>query len=265
MSKKPTKNARPVRTTPSSPEPGPPQPAAPRAETQGWQASGDQPSNARDERTAQILRRVWRGVPLAGVLIAIVVAFTHGIAVAVLVLAGTAMLVAIGAIWASLQVLAGDRPEGLDGAVQLMVSGGESEQKAFLLRALKDLDFERSLGKISDDDYEELKGQYRARAKAVLQELDKQNESARAEAERLAAEWLSSRGFAVNVGATEAVPAEATPGSEIEPNPPVRDAANDRRVCSTCGTDNESDARFCKKCGGSMEGVQGDETVRSEG
>jgi len=52
-----------------------------------------------------------------------------------------------------------------------------------VLRALKDLEFERSVGKIGEDDYAELSARYRADAKRLMQLID-----AGSEAERLRVE-----------------------------------------------------------------------------
>jgi hypothetical protein len=263
MSKKPSKGSRPPKSTPLASEPAASKPVEPPAT-----ASRPAPRQT-GASVAPSLSLVRRWLPFAGIIISIILGFTNGIAVAVLGLAATAMLTAVAAIWASLQVLAGDRADELDGAMQMITSGGESEQKAFLLRALKDLEFERSLGKISEQDYEELKQRYRARAKEVLQELDKRNESARAEAERMASDWLSSRGFAQIDGettrqATKA--AETLPANQPEHPAAPADNQGDRRTCASCGTDNEGDARFCKKCGAAMEGNDVDEAAaaRSE-
>jgi hypothetical protein len=61
----------------------------------------------------------------------------------------------------------------------------EEEQKRALLRALKDLEYERSVGKITPDDYQELATRYRAEAIALMQKLDEHLAPARARAEKL--------------------------------------------------------------------------------
>ncbi len=252
MSKKPSKGSRPPKSTPAAAQTVPaPQPPPDRS------SAADAPP-----QLARVLRLGRQWFPLAGIAVSIILGFTNGIAVAVLALAATAMLTSVAAIWASLQVLAGDRPESLGGALQLMTSGGESEQKAYLLRALKDLEFERSLGKISDQDYAELKQRYRARAKEVLQELDKRNEAARAEAERMARDWLGSRGFAPLESDATPRPGKTAEAAE-EGKPAIAHGA--RRTCASCGTDNDTDARFCKKCGSAMQDRDVDESAaRSE-
>ncbi len=249
MSKKTSKGTRPAKPSTAAVPAAPPSSTAP-------EAGARMPAPGLDETASRILHAARRWFPAAGVVFAIVLGSLHGVGLAVLVLAATALLLAISAIWASLQVLAGDRPEGIEHALPLTLSGGEIEQKASLLRALKDLEFERSLGKISEQDYEDLKRTYRARAKQVLQQLDKQNELARREAERLADEYLASRGL-VRKG-NDASEAARDAGARPEP------ALRDRRVCGACGTDNEGDARFCKKCGSPMDAKVDESEVRSD-
>ncbi len=229
-------------------------------------ASIDRSDDARDadvaalqaERLAALMKTLRYGFPLIGVAVAIVASFTHGLAMAVLLLIGTALLTTVASIWTSLQVLAGDRDDTLDGAVPQGVSGAESEQKGFLLRALKDLEFERSLGKIGEEDYEELKQRYRARAKEVLQDIDRRNEPAREKAEAMAAEWLRSHGLPTDSESPgNAEPAENNEPSASDAAPVVSiksfRAVPERRICAACAVDNEPDASFCKKCGKSID------------
>jgi hypothetical protein len=59
-------------------------------------------------------------------------------------------------------------------------------EKQMLLKALKELEFDHEMGKVSDADYREISGQYRARATRVLRALDQNDGSVdyRAEVER---------------------------------------------------------------------------------
>jgi hypothetical protein len=113
-------------------------------------------------------------------------------------------------------------------------------EKQSLLLALKDLEAERDAGKLSAGDYAELNAQYRLRARVVLRELDALLAPHRADAKALldaavggmtAAAAASSTAVASSAN-TAVTPAEASPSS-----------------CSGCGTGNDVDAVFCKKCG----------------
>lgn len=90
-----------------------------------------------------------------------------------IVLAASMLLVAISFLWASLRALFG-------GHTGLWVTQSEAvrrraellEEKETILRSLKDLEFERDAGKISDEDYRRLESEFRANARRVLKQLD---------------------------------------------------------------------------------------------
>jgi hypothetical protein len=115
-----------------------------------------------------------------------------------------------------------------------------------VLRALKDLQTEHDLGKIDDDDSDEIAARYREDAKAVMKEMDHQAAPARAEAEKLAAEFLSRRRSTGRLPTREAAPSAR----------PTREA--NRIPCSGCGVSNEPDATFCKRCGAALTGAKGE-------
>jgi hypothetical protein len=95
--------------------------------------------------------------------------------------------------------------------------------KMLTLRAIKDLEFDRAMGKLSQKDFDEMSARLRQRALALMKQLD-QDGVYRAVIERDLEERLKSR---------------PKPGQPAF----ARDAA-----CA-CGTINDADAVFCKKCG----------------
>lgn len=111
-----------------------------------------------------------------------------GIEIALLVAAGCALTLVVGFAWASVQSLTGDSPLTLDEALTLGQPSAEEEQKRAVLRALKDLEYERSVGKISDQDYAELSTRYREDAKRLIQRVDESLTPARERAEKILAE-----------------------------------------------------------------------------
>ncbi len=102
-------------------------------------------------------------------------------------------------------------------------------EKTLVLRSIKELEFDRAMGKVSDTDFREMGARLRARAKRLMQQLDVEGTGYRDRIERELAARLA-----------EAEPARA--------------AAPARRACGRCGTGNEPDARFCKGCGASLAG-----------
>lgn len=99
-----------------------------------------------------------------------------------LVTGGAVLLGAIAILWNSLLSLTGDAPLTLDEALSLAAPSAEEERKESVLRALKDLEYERNVGKLSEDDYRELSRRYRQDAKQLLQLVDENLAPARARA-----------------------------------------------------------------------------------
>lgn len=143
-----------------------------------------------------------------------------------LVLASAAVGALILSVWQSLRAALGV------GVVQRRALGESAtdhgslrDEKAALLRSIKDLEFERAVGKISDADFERMNASFRERAKTILAVLDADLEPFRAQAERLLAAAPSDAG--------------SSPDARI----------TDDIKCSNCDINNDSDAQFCKKCG----------------
>lgn len=218
------------------------------------------------------LQRVAWGVALAGVVGAMTL---HGLSIGLLTVAGVMLLATVVLLWSSVQSLTGEAEMTLDEALGLAAPSAEEERKRAVLRALKDLEYERGVGKISEEDYAELVARYRADAKALLRALEAQDEDARARAERLVARRLRKAGLDEDVTQAEPAPSAdgdgATPEGEPEPSDTAPDSepavvvAQDakpspantptrgpRRRCGECEARNDLDARFCKKCGAAL-------------
>jgi hypothetical protein len=124
--------------------------------------------------------------------------------------------------------------------------------KALVLRAIRDLEFDRAMGKVSEKDFADMNGRLRARAARILRQLDR-GAGYRDEIERELNKRLGNGGTKVplNVEATGRVSAgtkvPAYAGSETA-GPSVSGA----KLCA-CGTANDVDARFCKSCGARVE------------
>ena len=103
-------------------------------------------------------------------------------------------------------------------------------EKQLTLRTIKELEFDRSMGKVSEDDHREMAGRLRARAARLIQQLDA-GAGYRTKIERDLAKRLGS------AATSDAPPATA----------PAAAAAG--RACAECSTVNDTDAKFCKSCG----------------
>jgi hypothetical protein len=105
---------------------------------------------------------------------------------AFIVLSGGTLLFAVSFIWASLRSLFGGPNESHVGESQAMRSRHELlDEKEAVLKSIKDLEFEHEVGKLSDDDYQKLAAETRARAKLILKQLDDDVREHRAKAEKL--------------------------------------------------------------------------------
>ncbi len=105
--------------------------------------------------------------------------------------------------------------------------------KLLTLRAIKDLEFDKAMGKISEADAGPMERRLRERAMAIMRELDGRAE-VRARIERDLAERQAT-------GRRR----QAT-GPETEHQTPAA------VVCAACSTPNDRDAKFCKECGAKL-------------
>ena len=113
-------------------------------------------------------------------------------------------------------------------------------EKALVLRSIKELEFDRAMGKVSPKDFDEMAGRLRARALMLMKQIDAGGAGYREMIEReLQARLNTSR--AGRAGSSVA----ATSGSEERA----------LRACASCGTANDHDAAFCKRCGKSVAAV----------
>jgi hypothetical protein len=195
-----------------------------------------------EEDTERALGRFFAfGIPALGLASALAVGLASGLARALLVLAGTALLSTIAFLWASLRVLGGEAP--IDEVRLRRVATSEMparDKKRQALRALKDLAFEHEVGKIDDADYAALDARYRTAAKQILREMDDDVAPRRERAEALVAKYLAKHNVAPQSPAPE-------PAAPVE-----KPAVATPRTCSACAQPNDADAVFCKKCGASL-------------
>jgi RNA polymerase subunit RPABC4/transcription elongation factor Spt4 len=107
-------------------------------------------------------------------------------------------------------------------------------EKETVYAAINDLDFEYRTGKLSDDDYAELRKGYRARALNILKELDETQSDCKSTASRCAfCGHINPRGsnFCEECGA----------GLGGEP------------ACEKCGSAHEPGDKFCGICGNARQ------------
>ena len=202
--------------------------------------------------------------PLTVLSAAVVAYFTYGAPLVVLTLASGAFVLVIYLLWSSVQALTGESELSFEEAFSLGARTAEEEQKRAVLRALKDLEYERSVGKISDDDYHEYSARYRAEAKRLIQGLEEHLKEGRKQVELELARRLSQPASQPEAsdpsssdaeGASSSATSSTSEPAEDGPEMPADQreiAASPTLECAACQTKNELDARFCKACGKSM-------------
>jgi hypothetical protein len=232
----------------------------------------------RDELIAKNLPYIAVAVVALGVT---VVRLRFGWPAVLLWLAFCALSGAILLFWEALRSALDPESRGDDNDHDLRVQAQSEleERKRAAVRALRDVREEHAVGKLSDEDFRELEARYRGEARTVMQALDDLlgDHLARAEAEfdTIAAEADAAHKTAhpeepqeapkkvdadavsaeQEPAATDEPEAKPAAGRDLEKLPPAAPVAATTITCSSCETVNDSDARFCKKCGAKMEGA----------
>ncbi len=172
--------------------------------------------------------------------------------------AAAALLLALAAVWKSLRAAFGvGELQDLQSTVVSESRRALTAHKSLLLQEIRELEFERDAGKISDADFAALNQKLRRRAKDVLKKLDEGVDAYREQAEA-----------AIEAHVKKA--ARRTPEPEelplVSSTCPACTAINaaDADFCSSCGArlasitcgkchnDNDPDATFCKRCGSEL-------------
>ena len=121
-------------------------------------------------------------------------------------------------------------------------------EKTTLLRSIKELEFDRAMGKVSEGDFRDMSDRLRARAVRLIKQLD----TGRAGYRELIERELTARRTAIEsrlTAAGQVVSAQAPVEPAEEPAEPAPTIAP---TCGRCGTINDSDAQFCKQCGNKL-------------
>jgi hypothetical protein len=235
----------------------------------------------RDDRWAGVSRAApWIGGAVL-VVGAVITGLRVGVPAAVLWFGFAALAGAVLLFWEALRSVV-DPEATADEADRAAVAGEMADleaRKRGAVKALKDLEFEHSIGRMSDEDYNALREKYRGEARAAMEAIDRGLGAYLDEAKKLVADALT----AVESGRTAAREAEPasepeSPGSTaesldetatteaIDSDEAKRDeraaaAATDgastaaARTCPSCGTRNDADATFCKRCAARLEEV----------
>jgi hypothetical protein len=169
------------------------------------------------------------------------------------VLTAAALVAALAALWWSVRsTLGGAEEAALDLGEDSSERTALLETKRSLLRALKDLEHERQVGKLDEVDYQRLSETYRARAKEVLAQLDQDLgpylEKARAltGVAEVSGKAYRARGAAKAAKAPEAAVAKEAPEEEDEAEQDEDASTGDASKRSTSAGDEGTEALAAK-------------------
>ncbi|HZO13971.1 MAG TPA: zinc ribbon domain-containing protein [Polyangiaceae bacterium] len=195
------------------------------------------------ERTLATEEHRWKlvaGFVTLTVLATVLAGVFVGPGIGILVLAGGSLFGAIALFWSSLRAVFGETKLSPEDAFAIGAPSVEEEQKRAVLRAIKDLEFEHAVGKISKQDYDALIARYRMEAKRLLRLIEQ-----KAQPERDAVEHLVQ----AHLAAAKAEKKKEKPPSKPAESKAESKAETEATACPSCDTENDVDAVFCKKCG----------------
>ncbi len=112
-------------------------------------------------------------------------------------------------------------------------------EKALVLRSIKELEFDHSMGKVGEEDFADMSARLRARAVSLIEQLEQtpdETPAAPATAPKPSAPARSA-------------PATAAAPPVVAAPDPEEGKGRGVLLCGACETINDRDARFCKHCG----------------
>ena len=175
----------------------------------------------------------WQLFALAGLVGATIVVFvSRGQSPAAIILLSLVVFAAAAVGAAALRTLV-PFVGGYEGLATPVVAGraraAVDREKTLVLRAIKELEFDHAMGKVSDLDFAEMGLRLRTRAAGLLRQLD--------------------------AGAAYATQIEQEIARRLAQAGVPAAAANTRaeRFCTQCGSPSAATARFCGQCGHRME------------
>ena len=138
------------------------------------------------------------------------------------VLMGAAGLVGIAALRALRPLVSSD--DDRTAMVGQRTRVALEREKNLTLRAIKELEFDKAMGKLSESDWQEMSARLRVRAAGLMRQLD------------------------AGSGYREQIERDVTKRLGVAPASSTVSATRGN-FCTECGTGNEGDAKFCKNCG----------------
>jgi hypothetical protein len=115
-------------------------------------------------------------------------------------------------------------------------------EKTLALRSIKELEFDKAMGRVSEEDFKEMAGRLRLRAARLIRQLD----AGAGYRQQIESELQKRMGD----GAARLKPARSESAAEPRSAPASAEREDSaERLCASCDTANDADAKFCKSCG----------------
>ena len=154
------------------------------------------------------------------------------------VLMGTAALVGYAALRALRPLVSADEDRTVMVGQRTRVA--LEREKQMTLRSIKELEFDRAMGRLSDEDWNEMSTRLRARAGRLMRQLDAgagyREQIEKDLAKRIGEKTADRRAKASAEDRSAKASAERTAD----------------QICAACATANDTDAKFCKGCGAKL-------------
>jgi hypothetical protein len=140
-------------------------------------------------------------------------------------------------------------------------------EKTLVLRSIKDLEFDRAMGKLAEADFDDMSERLRARALGLMRQLDASHAAPRERIERELSDRLArdaresqqhrpsraagagTRARSTGTAASTAVIVDREEHADGEDVMDRTERAAAGVRCEACDVSNDADARFCKACG----------------
>jgi hypothetical protein len=192
----------------------------------------------------------WQLFTLAGLIGAtVVVFFSRGQTPAAIILLSCAIFAAAYVGASALRTvlpLTGTPREDLVEAVGDRTRAALEREKVLVLRSIKELEFDRGMGKVSEKDFDEMSARLRARAARLMRQLD----AGSLYRKQIEKEVEKRLGDVSN-------PKSQIPNPKSQSTSPhsqsVAVGSPQSNECTACAAMNDADARFCKSCGARLE------------
>ncbi len=157
-----------------------------------------------------------------------------------LVMVASALIIAGVALFVAAPLSIGALPTRRKSARDESLERFEHE-RSLAIQGLRELEFDREMGKLADPDYESLKNGLEARALTAMQAIDEARKPS----------LVRELPPAAVASPAESVRREPAPVLTLRPDSGSR--APHVRFCPQCGTRTLKDARFCGECGAALK------------